>query len=85
METRANYVLIGLFTLAVIVGAFGFIYWFNTIGGAGTGIPSSLASRPAFGGDDISAAVGAIADATPTWRTAIMAALATFQGEVITP
>jgi phospholipid/cholesterol/gamma-HCH transport system substrate-binding protein len=35
METRANYVLIGLFTLAVIVGAFGFIYWFNTIGGAG--------------------------------------------------
>src|SRR5215475_2177321 len=35
METRANYVLIGLFTLAVIVGAFGFVYWFNTIGGAG--------------------------------------------------
>jgi phospholipid/cholesterol/gamma-HCH transport system substrate-binding protein len=35
METRANYVVIGLFTLAVIVGAFGFIYWFNTIGGAG--------------------------------------------------
>jgi phospholipid/cholesterol/gamma-HCH transport system substrate-binding protein len=35
METRANYVLIGLFTLAVIVGAFGFIYWFNTIGGTG--------------------------------------------------
>lgn len=35
METRANYVLIGLFTLAVIVGAFGFVYWFDTIGGAG--------------------------------------------------
>jgi len=35
METRANYVLIGLFTLAVIAGAFGFVYWFNTIGGAG--------------------------------------------------
>jgi len=35
METRANYALIGLFTLAVIAGAFGFIYWFNTIGGAG--------------------------------------------------
>ena len=35
METRANYVLMGLFTLAVIVGAFGFVYWFNTIGGAG--------------------------------------------------
>ena len=35
METRANYALIGLFTLAVIAGAFGFIYWFNTIGGVG--------------------------------------------------
>src|SRR5262249_58146038 len=35
METRANYVLMGLFTLAVIIGAFGFVYWFNTIGGAG--------------------------------------------------
>ena len=33
METRANYVLIGLFTLAVIVGAFGFVYWFHHIGG----------------------------------------------------
>jgi phospholipid/cholesterol/gamma-HCH transport system substrate-binding protein len=29
METRANYVLIGLFTLAVIVGAFGFVWWFE--------------------------------------------------------
>jgi phospholipid/cholesterol/gamma-HCH transport system substrate-binding protein len=36
METRANYVLIGLFTLAVIVGGFGFVYWFSTVGGAGT-------------------------------------------------
>jgi len=35
METRANYVLIGLFTLAVIAGGFGFAYWFSTIGGAG--------------------------------------------------
>jgi len=35
METRANYMLIGLFTLAVIAGGFGFVYWFNTIGGAG--------------------------------------------------
>ena len=29
METRANYVLIGLFTLAVIAGAFGFVFWFQ--------------------------------------------------------
>ena len=35
METRANYVLIGVFTLAVVVGAFGFIYWFQSIGGPG--------------------------------------------------
>jgi len=35
METRANYVLIGVFTLAVVVGVFGFVYWFQNIGGAG--------------------------------------------------
>ena len=32
METRANYALIGLFTLAVILGVFGFVYWFKTYG-----------------------------------------------------
>lgn len=35
METKANYVLIGLFTLAVIVGVFGFVYWFQSIGTGG--------------------------------------------------
>ena len=35
METRANYVLIGAFTLAVVLGVFGFIYWFQNIGGSG--------------------------------------------------
>jgi phospholipid/cholesterol/gamma-HCH transport system substrate-binding protein len=35
METKANYVLIGLFTLAVVVGVFGFVYWFQNIGGHG--------------------------------------------------
>jgi len=35
METRANYVLIGLFTLAVIVGAFSFVYWFSNNSGPG--------------------------------------------------
>jgi phospholipid/cholesterol/gamma-HCH transport system substrate-binding protein len=35
METKANYSLIGLFTLAVIVGVFGFVYWFQSIGGTG--------------------------------------------------
>ncbi len=33
MEIRANYVITGLFTLAVIAGAFGFIYWFHRAGG----------------------------------------------------
>jgi phospholipid/cholesterol/gamma-HCH transport system substrate-binding protein len=28
METRANYALVGAFTLAVIAAAFGFVYWF---------------------------------------------------------
>jgi phospholipid/cholesterol/gamma-HCH transport system substrate-binding protein len=34
MESRANYALVGLFTLAVLAAAFGFVYWFNG-GGAG--------------------------------------------------
>jgi phospholipid/cholesterol/gamma-HCH transport system substrate-binding protein len=29
METRANYALIGIFTLAVIAAAFGFVLWFS--------------------------------------------------------
>jgi phospholipid/cholesterol/gamma-HCH transport system substrate-binding protein len=29
METRANYALIGIFTLAVIAMAFGFVFWFS--------------------------------------------------------
>lgn len=36
METRANYVLIGVFTLAVIVGAFGFVWWFERLGEGGS-------------------------------------------------
>jgi phospholipid/cholesterol/gamma-HCH transport system substrate-binding protein len=35
METKANYSLIGLFTLIVIAGVFGFIYWFQNVGGTG--------------------------------------------------
>ncbi len=33
METRANYLLIGMFTLAIIAGVFGFIFWMQ--GGSG--------------------------------------------------
>jgi phospholipid/cholesterol/gamma-HCH transport system substrate-binding protein len=35
METKANYIITGVFTLAVIVGAFGFVYWFQNSGGGG--------------------------------------------------
>jgi phospholipid/cholesterol/gamma-HCH transport system substrate-binding protein len=35
METKANYIVTGMFTLAVIVGAFGFVYWFHSSGGTG--------------------------------------------------
>jgi len=31
METRANFVLIGLFTVAVIAAAFGFVLWFQSL------------------------------------------------------
>jgi phospholipid/cholesterol/gamma-HCH transport system substrate-binding protein len=32
METKANYVVTGLFTLAVIAGVFGFVFWFQRLG-----------------------------------------------------
>ena len=31
METRASFVLIGTFTLAVIAAAFGFVLWFQSL------------------------------------------------------
>src|SRR5581483_7544072 len=33
METKANYVLIGTFALAVVAAAFGFVFWFHNVGG----------------------------------------------------
>lgn len=35
METKANYVVTGLFTLAVVVAAFGFVFWFQRTGDSG--------------------------------------------------
>ncbi|MBX9711921.1 MAG: MlaD family protein [Xanthobacteraceae bacterium] len=32
METRANFLLIGAFTIAVIAAAFGFVFWFQNLG-----------------------------------------------------
>jgi phospholipid/cholesterol/gamma-HCH transport system substrate-binding protein len=34
METRANFTLVGLFTLAVLGAAFGFVSWFSGLGGS---------------------------------------------------
>jgi phospholipid/cholesterol/gamma-HCH transport system substrate-binding protein len=35
METKANYTLVGMFTLAVIAAVFGFVYWSQHISGTG--------------------------------------------------
>ena len=35
METRANYVVVGIFTLATVLAAFGFVYWTAGLGDRG--------------------------------------------------
>lgn len=35
METRANYAIVGFFTVLVMVSAFGFVYWMARYGGTG--------------------------------------------------
>jgi hypothetical protein len=52
---------------------------------AGGGLTPDKASRPAFSGDNVTMAVGAILDNQPAWRTAVAAALATFQTEPLVP
>ena len=39
METKANFVLIGAFTLAVVAAAFGFVFWFQNLGAAAQRVP----------------------------------------------
>jgi len=50
METRANYILIGLFSLAVIFGAFGFVYWFHHVGGTGERVAYRVVFQGPIGG-----------------------------------
>jgi phospholipid/cholesterol/gamma-HCH transport system substrate-binding protein len=50
METRANYILVGAFTLAVIFGAFGFVYWFHHVGGTGERAEYRVAFQGPIGG-----------------------------------
>ena len=39
METRANYVIVGIFTLVAILAAFAFVYWTAAIGDRGETAP----------------------------------------------
>jgi phospholipid/cholesterol/gamma-HCH transport system substrate-binding protein len=55
MEDRAKYVLIGLFTFAVIAGAFGFVYWLH----ATSGTKDSAVYRVIFSGSVTGLRMGA--------------------------
>ena len=55
MEDRAKFVLIGLFTFAVIAGAFGFVYWLH----ANAGTEESATYRVIFDGSVTGLRVGA--------------------------
>jgi len=55
MEKKANYALIGLFTLLVIASAFGFVFWFQNLGTKKT----RIAYRIVFEGSTVGLRVGA--------------------------
>jgi phospholipid/cholesterol/gamma-HCH transport system substrate-binding protein len=50
METKANYVLIGTFTLAVVAAAFGFVFWFQNLGAAAQRTPLRIVFEGAASG-----------------------------------
>ena len=50
METKANFVLIGAFTLAVIGAAFGFVFWFQSLGAAAQRMPLRIVFEGAASG-----------------------------------
>lgn len=55
MEKKANYALIGLFTLLVIASIFGFVFWFQNLGTKKT----RIAYRIVFEGSTVGLRVGA--------------------------
>jgi hypothetical protein len=55
--------------------------WQAALAGASNTRSDPTASRPAFGGDTLSATVGNILDGQPAWRSAVQAALATYVSE----
>src|SRR5262245_43833888 len=50
MGTKANYVLIGFFTLAVLAGVFGFVHWFRNHSSAGTRATYNVVFQGSVGG-----------------------------------
>ena len=50
METKANYVLIGFFTLGVLAAAFGFVHWFRSIGKSTTSASYHVVFQGPVGG-----------------------------------
>jgi hypothetical protein len=60
---------------AAVASATPFVAASSNPGGGGNYLANKAA--PAFAGDNISAAVGAIMDATPSWRAAVMNAITT--------
>jgi phospholipid/cholesterol/gamma-HCH transport system substrate-binding protein len=50
METKANYVLIGFFTLAVLAGVFGFVHWFRNHSATSTRATYNVVFQGSVGG-----------------------------------
>ncbi len=50
METKANYVLIGFFTLVVLAGGFGFVHWFRSSTVTGTRATYHVVFQGSVGG-----------------------------------
>lgn len=50
METRANFLLIGTFTIAVIAAAFGFVFWFQNLGAVAQRTPIRIIFEGAASG-----------------------------------
>jgi phospholipid/cholesterol/gamma-HCH transport system substrate-binding protein len=57
METKANYVLIGFFTLGVLAAAFAFVHWFRSIGKSTTSASYHVVFQGPVGGLRTGAAV----------------------------
>jgi phospholipid/cholesterol/gamma-HCH transport system substrate-binding protein len=57
METKANYVITGVFTLAIIVAVFGFVFWFQQHGGGSTRVSYRVVFQGSVAGLQPGAAV----------------------------